>query len=143
MSAIRPELQNLGAELVFVGSGSPEQAGWFVEDYDIEAPVYSDEPLAVYRALDARRGLLSSIEPRVLLRSLRAIRRGFRQTGTQGVAMQQGGVWILLPGDEVAFSHRSKYAGDHPSPGDVLDALESVTQARRVAAVRPASSVSG
>jgi len=135
LSAVRQQVLDLDAELVFIGSGSPEQAGWFVEDFSIEAPAYSDESLAAYRALETRRGLLSSIHPRVLLRSARALLGGFRQTATQGPVLQQGGVWILLPGDEVAYSHRSSYAGDHPSPDDILHALARLRRERCVTTV--------
>ena len=138
MSAIRQQLRDHGADLVFVGNGSPEQAGWFVEDFGIEAPVFSDQPLAAYHALEARRGLLSSINPRVFVRSIGAMLRGFRQTGTRGTATQQGGVWVLLPGNEVAFSHRSAFAGDHPSPEAVLQVATDLAQRHQPSGVAAA-----
>ena len=45
------EVHSLGAELVIVGSGSPQMAGFFAEDYSITTPVLTDPERSVYQAL--------------------------------------------------------------------------------------------
>ena len=52
LQAIVGDIQALGAELVIVGSGSPQMAGFFAEDYSITTPVLTDPERSVYQALD-------------------------------------------------------------------------------------------
>lgn len=126
MRGIAPEIELLGARLAFVGSGTPQHAAWFVEDYGVTEPVLADPELLVYRALGTRRGLRSSLSPRAAWHAVRAWRRGFRQTETRGDALQQGAVAIVLPVGAVAWSYRSAVAGDHPAPAVVLGSLARV-----------------
>ena len=125
MRDVRQRINDAGAEIVIVGSGSPEQAGWFVEDFDIPRPVYSDPSLAVYKAVGAKRGWWSTLNPCVLLNGARATRGGFRQTKRRGVPNQQGGVFVIRPDGSVPYAYLSNEAGDHPAPADVAAAVES------------------
>jgi peroxiredoxin len=112
-----------GAELVVVGSGTPEQARWFAEDQPGTFRVLTDPELTTFRAIGAARGLGASLGFGVLKSALRAWRKGFRQSATEGDPLQQGAVWVVRPGGEVLFSYRSRYAGDHPDPALVLAVL--------------------
>lgn len=51
---------------------------------------------------------------------MRAAGAGFRQGRVMGDPMQQGGVFIIRPGGELAFSYVSKHAGDHPEAEEVV-----------------------
>jgi hypothetical protein len=117
------DIHDTGSELIILGNGSAEQARHFVSASAVDVPVYTDPSLRVYRALGTRRGLLSSLHPGVLLSTARALRSGFRQTGTMGTATQQGGVFVILPGGEMPYRYVSRFAGDHPDPGEVIAAL--------------------
>lgn len=123
MSAIGDAIEALGAGLVFVGSGSAQYAKWFQEDYAPHWPVYSDAELVTYRALEARRGFRSSVNPRTIWLSFRALARGFRQGSTQGDQYQQGAVCIITPDGTMPYLHVSEVAGDHPRPDVVLAVL--------------------
>ncbi|MFA7296635.1 MAG: peroxiredoxin-like family protein [Dehalococcoidia bacterium] len=131
MSAIGDAIAGLGAGLVFVGSGSAQYAKWFQEDYAPRWPVYSDAELVTYRALEARRGFVSSVNPRTIWLGARAILRGFRQGGTQGDQLQQGAVCIVTPNGSMPYLHISEVAGDHPRPAEVLAVLGSLRTAAR------------
>ena len=86
MSAIGDEIEALGAGLVFVGSGSAQYAKWFQEDYAPRWPVYSDAALVTYRALKARRGFLTSVNPRTVWLSLGALaHRAFPRGAGRGL----------------------------------------------------------
>jgi hypothetical protein len=117
------EIHRAGAELVVIGNGSPQHARWFAEEQPEEVRVLTDPELATFRAIGARRGPASSLRFGTLRAALRALRRGFRQSGTRGDPWQQGAVWVVRPGGEVIFRHTSRWAGDHPDPDDVLGAL--------------------
>jgi len=131
MSAIGEEIEALGAGLVFIGSGSAQYAKWFQEDYAPRWPVYSDAELVTYRALEARRGFASSVNPRTVWLSFRALARGFRQGGTQGDQYQQGAVCVVTPDGAMPYLHVSEVAGDHPRPAEVLGVLGSLRATAR------------
>ena len=131
MSAAGDEIERLGARLVFVGSGSAQYARWFQEDYAPGRPVYSDAELVTYRALEARRGLRTSVNARTVWLSVRALLRGFRQGRTQGDQYQQGAVAVIAPGGSMPYLHVSEVAGDHPRPKDVLAVLRGMRIAAR------------
>lgn len=117
------EIRAAGADLVVIGSGSPEQAGWFAEEQPVPLRVLADPELVTFRAIGARRGLKSSLHLGTLWSAWRALRSGFRQTGTQGDALQQGAVWIVAPGNDVIYRYTSAWAGDHPDPAALLETL--------------------
>jgi peroxiredoxin len=135
LRAIVDQVHAEGAELVVLGSGSAQMAGFFAEDYAITTPVLTDPTREVYRALEARRPhRLGFIDPRVFIGSMRALVRGHRQTfgpaAELGDDTQLGGVFIVRPGGHLAWAHRSAFAGDRPTNDEVLAALRRVTRAR-------------
>lgn len=117
-------IRKKGAELVFVGNGSRQQARAFREEFAIASPVYVDPERRAYAALGMKRRALG---PRAVLatarNSLRALRAGFRQTDVQGDAWQLGGVLVLRPGGVVAYRYLSAAAGDHPPVDDLVAAI--------------------
>ena len=123
-----PAIRQRGAELVIIGNGRPEHAVDFRDAEGIKCPLLVDPELHAYAATGLRRGILSSIGPGVLVRGIRALREGKRQGATQGDPWQQGGVFVIRPGNLVDFSYISEEAGDHPSPESVLAALDKKGQ---------------
>lgn len=119
------EIRSRGANLVFVGSGAPHFASAFREEYGIGCPVLSDPDLQSYRALDARRGVVEALSPRLLGNAFRALRGGARQGTVQGDAWQLGGVFVIRPGGRVSYAYRSREAGDHPPVEELLEALDA------------------
>jgi len=129
----RPEVEALGAALVFVGSGEPDAARQFEVGHCPGCRVLSDPMLDSFQAVGARRGWWSTLRPAALAAGIRAFRRGFRQSAVRGVPDQQGGVYVLLPGDRVAYAYLSGSAGDHPPIDGVLDALRASVAGGRLA----------
>lgn len=113
-----------GAELVVVGNGSVEQARAFREEQKLLFPLYTDPTLESYRAAGLRRGLGSSMSPRVALHAVKALRQGFRQHRTLGDPLQQGGVLVLAKGGGLLYQYVSREAGDHPDNADILSTLD-------------------
>jgi len=131
------DIHAFGAELVIVGSGSPQMAGFFAEDYSITTPVLTDPQRSVYQALEVRRPpRLAFIDPRVFARGLRALLRGHRQHSDQmserGDETQLGGVFIVRPDGTLAWASRSAFAGDHPTNAAILSALREAMRVRSV-----------
>lgn len=117
------EIRGRGAELVVVGNGTVEQARAFRLAQDLTFPLYTDPSLGAYRRAGLRSGLASSLHPGIAPSALRAFARGFRQTTTQGHALQQGGAFVIAPGGRLLFQHVNRYAGDQPDLGELLRAL--------------------
>jgi len=122
------DIRRRGAELVIVGNGRPEHAIDFRDSEHVQCPLLVDPELRAYAAAGLRRGLLSSISPSVLVRGFRAFAEGKRQGATQGDPWQQGGVFIIRPGNVVDYAYVSQEAGDHPSTDTIIAALDKVAR---------------
>ncbi len=136
MRDVSAEIRRHGADLAVVGTGTVEEARAFADARALPFPLYTDPTRDSYRQANLRRGILSSVNPRIALHALRAFRQGHRQTATQGDPLQQGGVFVIAPGGRLLFAYRSREAGDHPDPRDILRALAA--DAETAAAPPPA-----
>lgn len=114
-----------GAGVVVVGNGGVDHARWFRDEEHIPFPVFTDPSRESYRRAGLKRGLGSAVSPRVFANAFRAYREGFRQTSTKGDAMQLGGVFVIAAGGRVLYEQRSNVAGEHPSIGELLAALDA------------------
>lgn len=123
------EIRGRGAELVVIGNGSVYFAKTFQEDLAIDFPVYTDPSLVTFKAAGLRRDFGAAINTKVVTGAIRALKKGFRQTSTQGDPWQQGGVFVVLPPGEERFGYVSSAAGDHPSNEAVLAALPPLSGA--------------
>jgi hypothetical protein len=65
-----------------------------------------------------------------MIRGMDAFRKGYRQTGVKGSAMQVGGVFVITPDGEMPYKYLSRYAGDHPDPEGAVRELEAAATAR-------------
>jgi hypothetical protein len=119
------EIEALGARLVFVGNGDAAAALAFAARHCPGCRVLSDPGLQSYGVIGARRGWASTLGPAAVGAGWRAFRHGFRQGRVRGVPDQQGGVYVVLPGDRVVYAYLSGSAGDHPPIEDVIGALRA------------------
>lgn len=118
-----PQIRRLGAELVVIGNGTRFFAEGFRDEMRVDWPLLVDPELSAYRAAGMRRGRVEILSPRLPLNAVRALWEGHRQQRVQGDAWQLGGVFVIRPGGVLLYQHRSREAGDHPPPKDVVDAL--------------------
>jgi hypothetical protein len=112
-----------GAGLIVVGPGKPEHLKSFREVTRFAGPLYADPSLASFRAAGLAYGWGKTFHPRSLLKGVRAFAAGFRQGVRRGNPVQQGGVFVLGPGDRVGYEWRDRFAGDHAPLSAVLAAL--------------------
>ena len=120
------EIHKAGAELVIVGNGQPKSAAGFKKRLNITTPLYVDPQMDAYRAAGLKRTKLGTIGPLVWVPALKAFITGHHEDGIQGDPYQQGGVFIIMPGDKVVYSHISKRASDRPSISKILNALKKI-----------------
>jgi len=108
---------------VIVGPGNPEHLPAFRQVTGYQGPLFTDPSLRTYQTAGLVSGILSVLHPRSLLRYLRAFGGGFRPRGVKGNPAQQGGTFVLGPGERLRFEWRDKFSGDHADPKAVLAAL--------------------
>lgn len=116
-----------GAELVFIGNGSVEQAGDFGRDRVPGCPVYTDPSLTTYQALGMTRSVRASLGLSSVLAGAGAALHGRRQTSVQGDPWQQGGFFVVATGGKVVYSQPNRSAADRP---DLDAALEIARELR-------------
>jgi peroxiredoxin len=118
------EIESHGAQLVVIGNGWPEQVSAFKDDMGFEFTLLTDPKRLTYRALRTRRSLAAALHPMVFLRTAKLYLRGGRQKGTQGDALQNGGVFLVLRDGSIPYEFVSKFPGHHPKPRAIVDAVK-------------------
>jgi hypothetical protein len=108
---------------VAIGNGSVEAARRFHLGQQVNFPLYTDPSLRSFDAAGLKRGLISTLKPKVALAAVTALREGFSQTATEGNVLQQGGAFVLDRGGAQRFAFVSDAAGDHPDPEALVAAL--------------------
>lgn len=115
----RAAFARMGVQVAVVGHSSLPYAKAFVEETQIELPVYVDEKRLLYQALEFKRPLLAALNPKVFKRAAEARRNGFSQPGVHGDAFQLGGVILRMPDGSMPYRYASHFPGDHPNLEDL------------------------
>ena len=120
-----PEIERRGGMLVVVAPAKPEHIAGFRASTGYEGALFVDPTLRAFKAAGLVRGRASTYHPLAVLQGIRAMAQGFRQVGRHGDVVQQGGTFVLGPGDRVRYEWRDRYAGHHPDLDEVVEALPS------------------
>jgi hypothetical protein len=120
---VLPEIHTRGGEVVVVGCGMPEHIAGFRTATGYDGPLVTDPSLRSFQAAGLAYGWSRTFDPRALRKGIAAFASGFRQGARRGNPVQQGGTFVLGPGDRVRFEWRDRFAGDHPEMQQVLAAL--------------------
>ncbi len=128
MDRARSEFEAAGARLVLIGQATPRHAAHFRRTQKIDAPVLADEKRESYKAAGAKIANASQLlGPKVLARgALATVRARKLQTRPVGNTAQLGGVLLVRPEGEVAWSHMSEDASDNASPEEILGAVRAL-----------------
>ncbi len=125
-------IRALGAELIVVGNGRPDQAATFKDELGLTIPLLVDPTGAAYRAAGLQRGLSKVFKFGTFRNAARAKGKGFRQKGVQGDPWQLGGTLLIAPGGKVLLHQISHEAGDHPDPQQLIAHLENMDGTARL-----------
>lgn len=120
-----PQLQALGAQVLVVGNGRPEQAQAFRKEFEVPFELLVDPELAAYAAAGLKRGVGSTFHPRVVKNFFRSRGRGFRQGRVQGDPWQQGGTFAIAADGELVYQHVEQVGGEKAPAEELLAALHS------------------
>jgi hypothetical protein len=124
----RGEFEDAGATLVLIGQATPRDAAQFRRRQGIQLPVLADKDRVSYRAAGAKvAGITDLFGPKVIAKgAITGARNKTIQGRTIGSTAQLGGVLVVLPGGEIAWSHMSADAGDNASPEEILAAVRTL-----------------
>jgi peroxiredoxin len=122
-----PEIERRGATLVVVAPSKTEHIAAFRKSTGYKGALFVDPTLRAFRTAGLVRGRASTYHPLAVLRGIGAMARGFRQVGRHGDVVQQGGTFVLGPGNRVRYEWRDRYAGHHPDLDAVVGALPEKT----------------
>jgi hypothetical protein len=114
-----------GAEVFVIGNGSPSFIEGFRETTKYDGVIYTDPSLTVFNAAQLKRGVMATLNPLALGKTLGAFARGHRQGLTKGDAWQQGGVLVIATDGKVIWHHASERPGDNAEPSQIVAALKS------------------
>ena len=125
MNRDRERFAEAGAPLVVIGQGTPANAAWFRKEFDLDVDLLVDTDRLAFKAAGTREGGLRDLfGPTVIARGvLRAARSRVMQGRTLGHPAQLGGLMLVLPGNEVPWTHLADDAGDYPPNDEVLEAI--------------------
>ena len=118
-----PEIERRGGILVVVAPARPEHIAPFRESTGYKGALFVDPARRAFKTAGLVRGRASTYHPLAVLRGIGALAQGFRQVGRHGDIVQQGGTFVLGPGDRVHYEWRDRYAGHHADLDDVVEAL--------------------
>jgi peroxiredoxin len=127
----RDKFAEAGVELVVIGQGEPEDAAKFRRSQHVEElPLFTDRKRESYRAAGTKVATFSELlGPRVIGRGIRASVSNRKHQGkVVGHAAQLGGVMIVKPDGEIAYSHLSSDASDYPENEEVLEAARAAAR---------------
>jgi len=124
LGAAHPAIRARGGELVVIGCGLPEHISGFREATGYRGHLLTDPSRTVFAAAGLAHGWTRTLHPLSIIKGIHAVASGFRQGARRGDPVQQGGTFVLGPGERVGYEWRDRFAGDHPSLADVLAAVD-------------------
>lgn len=121
------EIRKLGAELVAIGTGRPEQVADFIENERVNFPVLSDEKAEAANAASIETASMFRLfHPNSFVPTLHAWKAGHR-IGTSGRRVTQlGATFVVGPGAKVHYEHYDEHPADHAPLAEIFAALERV-----------------
>ena len=127
MDRARGDFKAAGAELLLIGQATPRHAAQFRRRQGIRLPILADEDRVSYKAAGAKvAGITDLFGPKVIAKgAVTGVRNKSIQTRTIGNTAQLGGVLVVRPGGDVAWSHMSNDAGDNASPEEIIEAISA------------------
>jgi peroxiredoxin len=127
----RERFDQAGTNVVLIGLGTAERAGWFCEDKHIPFACLADPEQRAYEAYGLRKAGLAEIlraENGLKYMRLQLSSETRQRTAKRGEdVVQLGGTFVVDTGGVIRYAHRNRHTGDNPPNDEVLAALQGVT----------------
>jgi peroxiredoxin len=115
------QFQRVGANVVLVGLGNPEETADFKARFDVPFPMIADPQKRLFAAFQLKQASTGSLlSLGMAAKGLSAMAKGHRIGIPRGDVRQLPGVFIIDTDGRIRFSHYSKDPSDHPDPEDLL-----------------------
>ena len=122
----RERFEEAGANVVLIGLGTPEQAGWFREQWDLPFEVVVSPDRTAHKAYGLRRGSLNQVSgPAVWMPWVRNQLTGKPQKawGGMGDVAQLSGTFVVDTSGIVRYAHHGRRSNDLPPNDELLRAV--------------------
>jgi len=113
----RAKYEKSGAKIIFISNGAPQFIKAFKEDLNIlEAPVFTDPTLTVFKSCGFKRGFLAALGPKSLIEGYSLMKKGHENKREEGSGdyWQMGGIVAVQTDGRVTFHHICQSLGDYP-----------------------------
>ncbi len=113
--------KRLGARVVIVGLGTPEETAAFKDQFHVPFTMIADPQKRLFKAFHLKQASLGGLlSVGLAVKGLSAITRGHAIGIPKGGVLQLPGVFIIDSGGRTRFSHFAKDPADHPDPDALL-----------------------
>ena len=120
------DFQQLGARVVLVGLGTPEDAAAFKDRFDIPFPIIADPEKVLYKAFHLKQATTTALlSPGMAVKGVSAMLRGFGIGMPTGDVRQLPGVFIIDTDGVVRYRYFAEGPADHPEPDLLLEKIRS------------------
>ena len=113
-------------QIIFVGNGNQLFIQGFKDRMQITSPIYTDPELSLYKAINANKGIQTTIHPRAVWHYIVAIIEKNSSEGLKGDAVQQGGALIINPINQKMIIYTSGVAGDELNVKKIIQQAEII-----------------
>ena len=120
------QFQRLGARVVLVGLGTPEETATFKTQFGVPFSMIADPRKHLFKAFQLKQAsTMALLSLGMAVKGLSAMVRGHRMGIPKGDVRQLPGVFIIDTDGRIRFSHFASDPADHPDPDLLLDFLQS------------------
>lgn len=120
------QFQKLGARVVLVGLGTPEETSAFRKQFHVPFPMIADPEKQLFKAFHLKQATPTSLlSVGMAMKGLSALARGHRIGIPKGDVRQLPGVFIIDTDGHIRYRHFAKDPADHPTADALLKFLQS------------------
>jgi peroxiredoxin len=124
----KDRFKQLGARVVLVGLGTPEETAAFKTQFKVPFAMIADPEKKLFKAFHLKQASLGGLlSVGMAVKGLSAVARGHGIGIPKGDVRQLPGVFIIDTGGRIRFSHFARDPADHPKPEVLLAFLRKGT----------------
>jgi len=121
----KDRFKRLGARVVLVGLGTPQETAAFKDQFKVPFAMIADPQKRLFRAFHLKQASLGGLlSVGMAVKGLSAMARGHGIGIPKGDVRQLPGVFIIDIGGRIQFSHFARDPADHPDPETLLAFLQ-------------------
>ncbi len=126
------QFRRLGARVVLVGLGTPEETAAFKAQFKVPFAMIADPHKQLFKDFQLKQASIPALlSAGMAVKGISAMVRGHRLGIPKGDVRQLPGVFIIDTAGRIRFSHFASDPADHPDPAVLLDFLQSDREARQ------------